>query len=40
VISAATGAGVPELVRELANRVRAARQTRLADTPAGEVGNG
>ena len=40
VISAATGAGVPELVRELANQVRAARQTRLADTPAGEVGNG
>jgi GTP-binding protein len=40
VISAATGAGVPELVRELADRVRAVRRARLADAPAGEVGNG
>lgn len=39
-ISAATGAGVIELVRELATHVRAARRTQPADTPAAEIGNG
>jgi len=40
MISAATGAGVAEVIRELARRVRGARQSRLADAPAGEVGHG
>ncbi len=40
VVSAATGAGVPELVRALADQVRHARRTAGADTPADEAGNG
>ena len=39
-ISAATGAGVTELVRELATHVRAARRTQATDTPAAEIGHG
>ena len=39
-ISAATGAGVTELLREVARQVRAARQTRAADAPLSESGHG
>jgi GTP-binding protein len=39
-VSAATGAGVTELVRELGRRVRAARQAPLADGRAAEIGHG
>jgi GTPase len=39
-ISAATGAGVPELVREVWRRVHAARQARLADAPGAETSDG
>jgi len=39
-VSAATGAGVTELVREIADRVRAARQAPAADAPAAESGHG
>jgi GTPase len=39
-IAAVTGAGVPELVREIANRVRAARQAQSADAPAHESDHG
>jgi GTP-binding protein len=39
-VSAATGAGVPELMREVAHYVRATRQAPVADQPADETGNG
>ena len=35
-ISAATGAGVTELLREVAAQVRAARQAQAADTPTAD----
>jgi GTP-binding protein len=38
-VSAATGDGVTEIVRELARRIRAARQAPVADTPAAESGH-
>jgi GTP-binding protein len=39
-ISAATGAGVPELIREVWRRVHAARQAQVADAPRAETGDG
>jgi GTP-binding protein len=39
-VSAATGAGVTELVRQLATGVRAARQAQAADAPAAEIDHG
>ena len=39
-ISAATGAGVPELMRAVAERVRVTRGAAAADAPAAEIGHG
>jgi GTP-binding protein len=39
-ISAATGAGVSALVREIWRHVQAARQAQAADAPSAETGDG